>query len=63
MKLGTTAARIDGSASGMMSQIKSFLSGLGWHRKSKVAGSRNQTPGKVVTPPIDTPEARRDGPA
>ena len=63
MKLGMIATRVDGSARGIMSQIGSFLSRFGWHRKSKVAGTRSQMPSTVKTPPIGSPKALRDGPA
>ena len=63
MKLGMTAARVDGSARGIMGQIKGYLSGLGWHRQTKVAEVKNQTPNKVEVPTSSSPDARPDTPA
>ena len=63
MKLGTTAARVDGSARGIMGQIKGYLSGLGWRRHTKVVEVRTQTPSKVEVPMSSSPDARPDTPA
>ena len=63
MKLGMTAARVDGSARGIMGQIKGYLTGLRWHRQTKVVEVRNQTPSKVEVPTTSSADARPATPA
>jgi hypothetical protein len=63
MKLGTTAARVDGSARGIRSQIKGSVSRLGWHHTTKVAEATNQTPSKVEASSGGSPDTRRNGSA
>ncbi len=47
MKPSITTPRVDGSARNIISQIKSFLSGSGWHRQAKGAETSNQAPSQA----------------